>query len=63
MHEEAASSDENAAEKYVKEFKDYVEGKGFVLQQVFYCNETGLFLEENAKQNLLHSRGEVTART
>ena len=42
-HGEAASSDQAAAEKYVAEFQEYVRAEEFVPQQVFNCDETGLF--------------------
>lgn len=42
-HGEAASSDTAAAEKYVAEFKNFVSTDAFLPQQVFNCDETGLF--------------------
>ncbi|KAM4688985.1 tigger transposable element-derived protein 1-like [Discoglossus pictus] len=42
-HGEAASSDKEAAETFVTDFKQYVEAEAFVPQQVFNCDETGLF--------------------
>ena len=42
-HGEAASSDKTAAEKYVAEFNELVKAEEFVSQQVFSCDETGLF--------------------
>ncbi|XP_069940538.1 tigger transposable element-derived protein 1-like [Cherax quadricarinatus] len=42
-HGEAASSDHKAAEKYVQEFKEYIETEGLKPEQVFNCDETGLF--------------------
>ncbi|XP_053643175.2 tigger transposable element-derived protein 1 [Cherax quadricarinatus] len=42
-HGEAASSDKKAAEKYVKEFKDYIDSEEMQPEQVFNCDETGLF--------------------
>ena len=42
-HGEAASSDKTEAEKYVSEFDAYIKAEGFLPQQVFNCNETGLF--------------------
>ncbi|XP_066955686.1 tigger transposable element-derived protein 1-like [Macrobrachium rosenbergii] len=44
MHgEAAASSDVKAAEEFVKSFAELVEADGYVAQQVFNCDETGLF--------------------
>nr|XP_053640973.1 tigger transposable element-derived protein 1-like [Cherax quadricarinatus] len=42
-HGEAASSDHKAAEKYVQEFKKYIDSEGLKPEQVFNCDETGLF--------------------
>lgn len=42
-HSEAASSDEKAAEVYIKTFSELIEAKGYIPQQVFNCDETGLF--------------------
>ena len=42
-HGEAASSNKDAAESYVKEFDEYVKAEGFLPQQIFNCDETGLF--------------------
>ena len=41
-HWEAANADTKAAEDLVKEFKTLVESDGYVAQQVFNCNKTGL---------------------
>ena len=42
-HGEAASSNKEGAEKFVDEFAAYVDSEGFIPQQVFNCDETGLF--------------------
>ncbi|XP_067125817.1 tigger transposable element-derived protein 1-like [Centruroides vittatus] len=42
-HGEAASSDVKAAEAYIKTFSELIEAKGYIPQQVFNCDETGLF--------------------
>lgn len=42
-HGEAASSNKEAAEKFVIEFSDFVKAEGYLPQQVFNCDETGLF--------------------
>ena len=42
-HGEAASLDQAAAEKYIAEFNEYVKAEEFVSQQVFNCDNTGLF--------------------
>ncbi|GBM38515.1 Tigger transposable element-derived protein 1 [Araneus ventricosus] len=42
-HGEAASSDVKAAEDYLKIFSELIEANGYIPQQVFNCDETGLF--------------------
>ncbi|KAF7235332.1 Tigger transposable element-derived protein 1 [Varanus komodoensis] len=42
-HGEASSSDKAAAEAFRKEFAEFVRAEGYVAQQVFTCDETGLF--------------------
>ena len=42
-HAEAAISNKDAAEKFVEKFKDFVDREGFIPEQVFNCDETGLF--------------------
>ena len=42
-HGEAARGDRDAAEQHGEKFKKIIEEGGFVSQQVFSCNETGLF--------------------
>ncbi|KAM3922863.1 tigger transposable element-derived protein 1-like [Leptodactylus fuscus] len=42
-HGEAASANQEAANSFIKEFSDYVKAEGFVPEQVFNCDETGLF--------------------
>ena len=42
-HGEAASSDAKAAESFVGEFKKLVVTEGYLPQQIFNCDETGLF--------------------
>ena len=42
-HGEGASSIKDAAEKFVEKFKDFVDREGFIREQAFDCDETGLF--------------------
>jgi hypothetical protein len=42
-HEQGASADTDAANDFVTEFRKFVEAEGFVPQEVFNCDETGLF--------------------
>ncbi|GBM88200.1 Tigger transposable element-derived protein 1 [Araneus ventricosus] len=41
-HGEAASSNVKAAEDYLKTFSELIEANGYIPQQVFNCDETGL---------------------
>ena len=41
-HGEAAISNKDVAEKFVENFKDFVDREGFIPEQVFNCDETGL---------------------
>ena len=52
-HGEAASSDTAAAEKYVAEFKNFVSTEAFLPQQVFNCDETGLFWKKMPKRTYI----------
>jgi hypothetical protein len=42
-----------AAEKFVREFKDFVDKKGFIPEQVFNCDETGLFWKKMPKRTYI----------
>nr|XP_057925930.1 tigger transposable element-derived protein 1-like [Doryrhamphus excisus] len=50
---ESANSDQSAAKDFVKEFKDYVEAERFFPQQVFNCDETGLFWKKMPKRTFI----------
>ena len=52
-HGEVASSNKQAAEKYVGEFRDFVNAGGYLPQQVFNCDETGLFWKKMPNRTLL----------
>ena len=63
-HGEAASSNKDAAEKFVEKFKDFVDREGFIPEQVFNCDEAGLFWrreKKNAKKDLHDKRREEMA--
>ncbi|GBO42992.1 hypothetical protein AVEN_47623-1 [Araneus ventricosus] len=47
---EAASSDKSGTEKVVSEFKNYAEVEEFIPQQVFNCDETGIFWKKIPKR-------------
>jgi len=49
-HGEAASSNKDAAEKFVEKFKDFADREGFIPDQVFVCDETGLFWKKMPKR-------------
>lgn len=46
VHGEAASADAVAATEFVRTFKALIEKDGYVPQQVFNCDETGLFWKQ-----------------
>jgi len=48
-HGEAASSNTDAAEKFVEKIKDFVDREGFIPEEVFNCDETGLFWKKIPK--------------
>jgi hypothetical protein len=52
-HGEAASSNKDAAEKFVKKFKGFVDGEGFIPEQLFNCDETGLFWKKIPKRTYI----------
>nr|XP_034953219.1 tigger transposable element-derived protein 1-like [Zootoca vivipara] len=52
-HGEAASSDVPAAEDFATEFLEVVKTQGYLPQQVFNCDETGLFWKRMPKRTFL----------
>ena len=52
-HGEAFSSDVKAAEKFVKDFAKLVSEEGYVPQQVFNCDETGLFWKKMPRRTFI----------
>ncbi|KAM6459100.1 tigger transposable element-derived protein 1-like [Liasis olivaceus] len=52
-HGEASSSDKAAAEAYKKEFEEFMKAEGYVAQQVFNCDETGLFWKKMPKRTYI----------
>ncbi|CAI5779200.1 transposable element-derived 1-like [Podarcis lilfordi] len=52
-HGEAASANKLDADRFVLDFKDYVESQGFIPQQVFNCDETGLFRKKMPKRTYI----------
>ena len=52
-HGEAASADKDAAEKFVGELKKFVESEEFTPDQVFNCDETGLFWKKIPKRTYI----------
>lgn len=43
MHGESASADKEEADKYCLKFQEFIETEGYLPQQIFNCDETGLF--------------------
>lgn len=52
-HGETASSDTKAAENFIGDFKKLVDFEGYLPQQVFNCDETGLFWKKKPKQTYI----------
>lgn len=52
-HGEAASSDVSAAKEYLEVFENIIEEGGYVPQQVFNCDETGLFWKKLPKRTYI----------
>ncbi|XP_063293602.1 tigger transposable element-derived protein 1-like [Pelobates fuscus] len=52
-HGEAASSDVAAAEEFATEFLEVIVSEGYLPQQVFYCDETGLFWKRMPKRTFI----------
>nr|XP_053647234.1 tigger transposable element-derived protein 1-like [Cherax quadricarinatus] len=52
-HGKVASLDKHGAEEFVDEFKEYVKAKGFLPNQVFNCDETGLFWKKMPKRTYI----------
>jgi hypothetical protein len=61
-HGERASSDTDAANDFVKEFGEFVETGGFVPQQVFNCDETGLFWKKTPNRTYITQEEKALAR-
>ncbi|XP_045139357.1 tigger transposable element-derived protein 1-like isoform X2 [Portunus trituberculatus] len=51
--EEAASNNTAAAQTSVSEFQTFITSEGFIPQQVFNCNETGLFWKRMPKRTYI----------
>lgn len=54
-HGEGASSDTKAAEDFIKSFKTLIHREGYVAQQVFNCDETGLFWKKMPRRTYITS--------
>lgn len=52
-HGEAASSDTKAAENFIGDFKKLIDSEGYLPQQVFNCDETGLFWKKMPKRTYI----------
>ena len=58
-HVEAASSNVPVAEDFAMEFLEVVTTQGYLPQQVFNCDETGLFWKRMPKRTSMHSYGKT----
>ncbi|XP_059558184.1 tigger transposable element-derived protein 1-like isoform X1 [Myotis daubentonii] len=52
-HGESDSTNKVAADNFVTEFQEFIEAEGFVPQQVFNCDETGLFWKKMPKRTYI----------
>nr|XP_053629208.1 tigger transposable element-derived protein 1-like [Cherax quadricarinatus]XP_053629209.1 tigger transposable element-derived protein 1-like [Cherax quadricarinatus] len=52
-HGEAASSDKRAVEKFVQEFKGYIDSEELKPEQVFNCDKTGLFWKKMPERTFI----------
>lgn len=49
---ESASTNNTAAEKFPKTVKEIIDKEGYIPQQIFNIDETGLFWKKNAGKNV-----------
>ena len=52
-HGEAVSSDAKAAEAFAMEFQKLMASEWYLLEQVFNCDETGLFWKKMPKRTYI----------
>ncbi|KAM3936799.1 tigger transposable element-derived protein 1-like [Leptodactylus fuscus] len=52
-HGEASSADTKPAEKFITHFAKLVEEEGYVSQQIFNCDETGLFWKKTPRRTYI----------
>jgi hypothetical protein len=52
-HGEGASANKEEAEKFAREFKEWTIMHGYKLEQVFNCDETGLFWKQMPKRTFI----------
>ena len=57
-HGEGASSNKDAAEKFVEKFEYFVDREGFIPEQVFNCDETDLFWKKKMPKRTYITRVE-----
>lgn len=51
---ESASADEQAASEFPAHFQQIIKDKGYLPEQVFNCDETGLFWKKMPKRTYIH---------
>lgn len=52
-HGEAASADEKAAQEFIEAFKKLILDEGYIPQQVFNCDETGIFWKKMPRRTYI----------
>ncbi|XP_031613593.2 tigger transposable element-derived protein 1-like [Oreochromis aureus] len=52
-HGEAESSDQEAAEEFLKKFEELINQEGYIPQQIFNCDETGLFWKKMPRRTYI----------
>ncbi|XP_064107221.1 tigger transposable element-derived protein 1-like [Macrobrachium nipponense] len=52
-HRKAATTDEKDVEKFVNDFQQFVDENGFMPNQIFNCDETGLFWKKMPKRTFI----------
>ena len=52
-HGEASSADQKAADEFVRKFEQLVSDEGYIPQQVFNCDETGLFWKKMPRRTFI----------
>ncbi|XP_035222614.1 tigger transposable element-derived protein 1-like [Stegodyphus dumicola] len=62
-HGEAASADEKVAQEFIEAFKMLILDEGYIPQQVFNCDETGLFWKKMPRRTYITEEEKKTSWT